>query len=63
MQHKGSSPWGEQRHDAHWWEHSEAGSRLRGKQQKEIQRWLKGIPWGSYLNMPTLAAFAGLFVG
>ena len=46
--------------DVRWWEHSQAGSRLRRKKQKEIQRWLKGIPWGSYLNMPTLAAIAGL---
>jgi len=55
--------WEQQSHGVHWWDHSEGGSKLRAKKNREVQRWLKGIPWGSYLNMPTLAAFAGLFVG
>lgn len=49
--------------DSQWWEHNQMGHALRKKKQKEIQRWLRGIPWGSYLNMPTLAAIAGLSVG
>lgn len=49
--------------EIHWWDKSQGGSYRRRKKQKEIQRWLKSIPWGSYLNMPTLAAIAGLSVG
>ena len=47
----------------HWWEDSPAGEAARRKKQKEIQRWLNGIPWGSYFNAPTIAAASGLTVG
>lgn len=61
----GPNPFGEAQDDgsSRLWNQTQAGANLCRKKQKEIQRWLKGIPWGSYLNMPTLAAIAGLSVG
>ena len=59
----GQQPHREPPPTVHWWEDSPAGEATRRKKQKEIQRWLNGIPWGSYFNAPTIAAASGLTVG